>query len=127
MLDMDSDRCVRPGSSGILTTTVREKWDGDLPSADGGEWLYFSDPQKDRSLYLVHRPDDEAVDSYWPMNEEMTVFGFGRLGIKKFMQQVPCEFTLGFCEGSDPDQVLPALQNAARPLVIQVGPLNRRK
>jgi hypothetical protein len=123
-LDMDTDLCVRPGPEGIITTPVRDRWEGDLPSSDGCEWLYFCDPDKKRSLYLVHHQDDEAVDSYWPMNEEMTVFGFGRLGIKKFMHEVPCTFTIGLCEGIEPMRVREWLQSAVQPLTVDVGPLD---
>lgn len=122
-LDMDTDLCVRPGPDRIITTSVREKWQGDLPSTEGCEWLYFSDPRKNRSLYLVKHRDDEEVDSYWPMNEEMTVFGFGRLGIKKFMRQVPSQFTLGLCEDVKPKRVRDILLSAAQSLVVSVGPM----
>jgi len=120
-LDMDSDLCVRPSGEGFLRTSVAEKWDGDLPSVGGGEWLYFADPKQGRSLYLVHHEDDEQVDSYWPMNEEMTVFGFGRLGIKKFMQIVPAHFTIGLTDDVEPEAVQAAVDNAFRPLAIAVG------
>ena len=91
------------------------------------EWLYFADPKQGRSLYLVHHEDDEAVDSYWPMNEEMTVFGFGRLGIKKFMQVVPAHFTIGLTNDVEPEAVQAVVDSAFRPLAIAVGPAEMKR
>jgi hypothetical protein len=126
-LDMADDFCVRPDGEGFRRTSVAEKWDGDLPSTGDGEWLYFADPKQGRSLYLVHHEDDEAVDSYWPMNEEMTVFGFGRLGIKKFMQVVPAHFTIGLTDQLEPEAVRAVVDSAFRPLAISVGPAEMRR
>ncbi len=119
---MDSDFCVRPTGDGFVTTRVSERWNGDIPSADGAEWVYFADPEQGRSLYIVHHGDDEQMDSYWPMNEEMTVFGFGRLDLKKFIQIVPCHFTIGLCDHTEPTQVKAAIDNACQPLAVAVEP-----
>ncbi|MBN1676815.1 MAG: fibronectin type III domain-containing protein, partial [Kiritimatiellae bacterium] len=45
--------------------------------AVGSEWVYFAASEKTRSLYLVHT-DDGIEDDYWQMEDNMTVFGFGR-------------------------------------------------
>jgi hypothetical protein len=118
-LDERSDYCVRGDGT---RTPASERWDGDI-SVDGeaDEWLYFGDAAEDRVLYLAHHQDDDEVDSYWPMNHEMTVFGFGRKGIKKFMTAVPAQFTVGFCESDDFDTVAGTVRSTCRPLVVQVG------
>jgi hypothetical protein len=119
-LDEDSDYCVRAGSPKGVRTPASMRWDGDLSAATGpGEWLYFGDG--DRVLYLVHHENDEAVDSYWPMQKEMTVFGFGRKGIDKFIQDTPAHFTVGFHDGSTFDEVARTVNSAYVPLVVQVG------
>ena len=74
-----------------------------------------------RVLYLIHHTDDGAVDSYWPMNKEMTVFGFGRDRVNKHLQLVPDQFTVGFCESSDFGTVSRAVQSASRTLSVVVG------
>jgi len=122
-LDMESDLCVRPAGQGYVETRVSEKWEGDIPAMDGIEWLYFADAGVRRSLYVVHHEDDSAIDSYWPMNEEMTVFGFGRLGLKKFMERIPAHFTVGLCDRVEPDRVRAVINNACQPLSISVGPV----
>ena len=91
-----------------------------------GEWLYFADPDVNRSLFLVQHEDDEAIDSYWPMNDEMTVFGFGRKGLKKFMKTVPTQFTVGLCDEISFAKVSGVVNYVYRDLVIYVGPVQAR-
>jgi len=125
-LDEDSDYCIRPDTPAGTRTAAKVKWDGDL-SAPGhpGEWVCFGDGH--RALYLIHHEDDEATDSYWPMQGEMTVFGFGRKGLKKFMESVPAHFTVGLCEGATAREVAGAVNSAYAPLIIAVGALQARK
>ena len=59
------------------------------------------DPSLGRALVLVHHTDDMHVDSYWPMQNNMTVFGFGRLGLQKHMTLVPDRFTIALLETTD--------------------------
>ena len=119
-LDEDSDYCVRAGSPDGVRTPAGIRWDGDLAAVSGpGEWLYFGDD--DHVLYLVHHEDDDAVDSYWPMQKEMTVFGFGRKGIDKFMEKVPAHFTVGLYDGSAFAEVARVVNSAYVPLGVEVG------
>jgi len=67
--------------------------------------------------------DDGAVDSYWPMNHEMAVFGFGRKDLNKYIKHVPARFIVGFCENTESVAVSRAVQSAYRPLSIVVGEL----
>lgn len=119
-LDMDSGFCIRPAVGGYVKTLLGERWSGDIASSDGGEWIYFADPQEGCSLYIVHE-DDEEVDSYWPMNGEMTVFGFGRLDLKKFMRTVPAHFTMGLVDRTEPSQVKEVIDGVFQPLMVTVG------
>jgi hypothetical protein len=122
--ESDYDFCVRSTGSGGLRTAASVKWDGDISHpGTPGEWLYFADPAVKRSLYLVHHEGDEAIDSYWPMNKEMTVFGFGRNGLNKFMNIVPAHFTVGLCDDCSYDGVSSVAESAYRDLVINVGPV----
>jgi hypothetical protein len=119
-LDEDSDYCVRADKPGGSKTPASVKWDGDIaPCCGSAEWLYFGDG--DRVLYLIHHEDDEAVDSYWPMKSEMTVFGFGRKGLKKFMGAAPAHFTVGLCDASNHADVERVVDGAYAPLVVAVG------
>lgn len=114
-LEVNSDFIVR--SDGTNTKTF-VKWDGPIT---GGEWLYFSDPLKQRSLYFAHHEQDTLVDSYWAMNKEMTVFGFGREGIIPLMNQIPASFTMGFADQTDYEQLQGTINAAYRDLAVTVG------
>ncbi len=119
-LDEDSDYCIRADKAGGTRTPASKRWDGDISTPGGpGEWLCFGDG--DRVLYLVHHEDDEAVDSYWPMRGEMTVFGFGRKGLKKFMKATPAQFTIGFHDGLEFADITRAVNSAYNPLIVAVG------
>ena len=123
-LEIDSDICVRPTESGGLKTAASLKWDGDIVNLSGpGEWLYFADPKVKRSLFLIHHEDDEGIDSYWPMNEEMTVFGFGRNGLNKFMRTLPAQFTIGLCDEISFVDVSKVIDSAYRDFIIHTGPI----
>jgi hypothetical protein len=124
-LDEESDYCVRCDGT---RTAAGIRWEGDIPGGAGaGEWLYFGDSRINRVLYLVHHEDDGEIDSYRPMNHEMTVFGFGRKDLAKHMIQTPSRFTLGFCEHGDFSAVSRAVESACRPVAITIGSPEARK
>jgi hypothetical protein len=54
------------------------------------------------------------------MEHNMTVFGFGRLGLDKFMKAVPAHFTIGFAESSDFDDVARVIDSAYRPVDVKI-------
>ena len=119
-LDEDSDYCIRPGTPNGTRTLAKTKWDGDISvPSHSGEWVCFGDDN--RAIYLIHHEDDEGMDSYWPMKGQMTVFGFGRKGLNKFMEMVPAHFTIGFCEGSTFKEFSKVINSAYSPMVIEVG------
>ena len=63
-------------------------------------------------LFIRHHEDDSYPDRYYNMRDEMTVFGFGRRGIEKFLD-TPQTFTIGFVESTEYAEVrLVASQNS---------------
>jgi hypothetical protein len=114
-LDEDGDYYVLSTGEKHSAAARRDK---DLPAP---EWLYFGDKQLRRVLYLVHHTDDDHVDAYWPMQGNMTVFGFGRHGLNKFLERVPTRFTVGLCDETDAGRVKPIVEGAYRPLEVRVG------
>ncbi len=95
-----------------------ESWTGDI---GGGEWLYFSDPNVGRSLYFAHHNDDALVDSYYAMEGQMTVFGFGRQGNNRYLTATPQQFTMGFVEDTLIAGASPVINAAFQPLAVTVG------
>jgi len=91
-LDEQGDYCVISDGS---RRALSESWAGALPHP---EWIYFGASNLNRVLFLAHHEADQHIDSYWPMEGNMTVFGFGRDGLAKFMTETPAHFTIGFAE-----------------------------
>lgn len=119
-LDEDSDYCIRPHIPNGKRTSAKLKWDGDISTPGQlGEWLCFGDDNQ--AIYLIHHEDDEEIDSYWPMQGQMTVFGFGRKGLHKFMEMVPAHFTVGLCEYSSFNELRRIVNSAYNPMVIEAG------
>jgi len=114
-LDETGGFCLRSDGA---RTPLSEPWEGPLPAP---EWVAFGAGNVDRALYLVHHEADDEIDSYWPMEHNMTVFGFGRLGLDKFMNEVPAHFTVGFAESRDFDRIRTTVDAAFRPLRIELS------
>lgn len=78
---------------------LTETHEGDIP---GPEWIAFGDRRQDRAILLISHQDDEAPDRYYPMHGKMTVFGFGRKGLEKYLEKTPLSFTITLVESRDP-------------------------
>jgi len=77
--------------------TCNNTHEGDIPSP---EWIVFGSPGSNRVLFLHHLLDDNSTDRYYQMSP-MTVFGFGRQDLNKFLNTVPDSFHVGFVESEE--------------------------
>ena len=91
----DSDWWMTSAQSKPVPLTQRHS--GDIR---GPEWIAFGDDRMDRVLMMLHHEDDQHDDSFYQMQQKMTVFGFGRSGLQKFLDAVPQRFSIGFIESS---------------------------
>ena len=114
-LDEQGDYCV---TSDGARRALSERWERALPHP---EWIYFGASNTDRVLFLAHHESDQQIDSYWPMEGNMTVFGFGRDGLGKFMTETPARFTVGFAESSDFDDVRNLIAAVTQPVLIEAA------
>jgi hypothetical protein len=91
---------------------------GDITSP---EWVYFGDNASRRFLYLAHDEDDDLEDQYWNMENNMTVFGFGRQYATdgRLLTQVPARMTLGF--GEDTLAAVSTIDGSFRDLSVSIG------
>lgn len=114
----------------MISTGTREACSqvqgGDIPSP---EWICFGDTSMTRVLFLLHHEDDQEIDRYYEM-DPMTVFGFGRSGLNKYLDQVPTTVSIGLLEDSSyaavsaaVTQVLdgPAIRPAHQTFIRAVG------
>ena len=120
VLEVGTDFVVRSNGTQTLAS---ELWSGDLAAP---EWVYFSDPNVNRSLYVAHHTDDAAVDSYRPMDDKMTIFGFGRESSGRFLSVVPNTFTFGLTNGTEFNATAEKISSAYKDLGWSVGDPVRR-
>ncbi len=71
--------------------------EGDIPSP---EWMAFSDADGDRSIVLLNHEDDTYPDTFYQMDNKMTVFGFGRKGLTAYHAKVGQRFSIGLVEST---------------------------
>lgn len=114
-LDLEGGYIVR---SDGRRTPLAERWDELLPRP---RWLYFGSSETERVIYFVHHENDEVMDSFWPMQGDMTVFGFGRLHLNRYLTQTPARFTIGLAESGDYAKAASVIYSATQPLGITVG------
>lgn len=74
---------------------LTENHEGDIPEP---EWIAFGDQDINRVLFLLNHEDDDHPDRFYQMEKQMTVFGFGRDGLTKFLNSIPQSFSIGFLE-----------------------------
>ncbi len=96
-----------------MTSAIKEKQplpkthEGDIPAP---EWIVFGDQELNRSLFLLHHQDDNEIDRFYQMQKKMTVFGFGRKGLTKFLDSVPQRFSIGLIESTNHDVISSKMQ-----------------
>jgi len=120
VLQPTTDFMVR---SDATQTNLSVIWNEDIAT---NEWAYFSDPNvgtSGRSLYMIHSEDDAATDSYYPMEGNMTVFGFGREypSTAGFLSGVPQHLTIGLMDGTQYTQCSKIINGAYKPLTVAAG------
>lgn len=96
-----------------MTSAIKERQalaknhEGDIPDP---EWIVFGDNHQDRVLFLLNHLDDHHPDSFYAMDKQMTVFGFGREGIEKYLSKVPRQFSFGFLDTTDHEVIKNSLE-----------------
>ena len=117
VIDYDTDFSVR--SNGVRSPAGQEWQNQDIAAP---EWVYFEDSALDRYIYLVHEEDDAHNDTYWPMQQNMTVFGFGRgPGTNKHMTVTPNHFTIGLADDARFSSASRIIEASYRPVTVTVG------
>jgi hypothetical protein len=66
-------------------------------------WLYFGSQGSSWVLFLAQCELEPKLSSYWPMEGNMTVFGFGRKGLKHYLEKVPARYLVGFLKAGTYD------------------------
>jgi hypothetical protein len=77
---------------------MSERHEGDIAAP---EWIAFGDPRYKRSLVLFHHEDDRHPDTFYQMQHKMTVFGFGRQNLTKYLSSAGQRFSIGLTETTE--------------------------
>jgi hypothetical protein len=114
--DPPGQYCARSNGARAPLTEI---WSEPIPAP---KWVCFGDARVGRSLFLVRHDDGDEPDQYWPMEGNMTVFGFGRIyrTTEKFLRRVPARFTIGLADGADPGDAQRVLESAHRELRVGI-------
>lgn len=113
VLEPGVDRLTRSNGDSILASGT---WSSDI---SGDEWIFVTDPNVGRSLYLIHHQEDSKVDGYTADGtNKMTIFGFGRSGSQRLLSDLPQQFTFGFVDQTGINGVRPIVNDAYKPLII---------
>ena len=101
-------------------THLYEQWEQDIA---GDEWLYFSDPGLQRSLFMAHHEPDTVKDSYFNYSDSMTVFGFGRSNdpLEAQLTAVGQHFTFGLLNDTSYTLCRDSINSAYRDLTVTLG------
>lgn len=117
LLEPATDFVVRSDGT---QTAASVAWTGDIVDR---EWVYFADPNVSRSLFMVNHVDDTLVDSYYQMQNNMTVFGFGRTGTTPYLQALPAQFSVGLLDATDYATTGPQINAAYTAVAVTPGTL----
>ena len=115
-----NDFVVRPNGT---ETAYTQGWNGDLSTH---EWVYLSDTQVGKSIFLAHHEDDNAIDSYRQKDNQMTVFGFGRDASQSLIdKQQPHHFTIGLTDTTDFGNTSATLLSAYKDITVTISSIDQ--
>lgn len=95
-----TDLCLRPGGR---VTPLSERWEESLTAVP---WTAFISPSSGHALVLIAHDPPETRVSYRPMENAMTVFGFGRThaNLENLLTR-PLTFTVALIAETDPSRI----------------------
>jgi len=103
-------------------TPYGSPWKRDLSTH---EWVYFSDTRVGKSIFLAHHEDDNAMDSYRQMENQMTVFGFGRDNLLSLIQPQSHHFTIGIANFTDFSNTSATLLSAYKDIPVTISSIDQ--
>ena len=108
-----------------LRASLGEQWAGNFP---GPRWAYFGGANLSSILFLANHQPDAQPDQYWPMNNEMTVFGFGRgfTCCRQYFNTSPARFTIGLLPATDTDTARKRIESLTREMTVRQSRVETR-
>lgn len=100
-----------------------ERWE--MESLPEPGWIAFGASSSPRALWLMRHVPDGDADSYWPMEGNMTVFGYGRSGLTRSLTRAPAHFSVGLAEVNDYQSLSAIIHAGSSPPQLQLGEIER--
>lgn len=103
-----------------LKRPMSEAW---ADTATGPEWVYFQDPRSKWALFVMRHSPTEMARQFWPMEDNMTVFGFGRqyTCCGSYFENSPEQFTIGLVPNGSYADMAAKIDSAWLPLSVNIG------
>lgn len=86
-------------------------------------WVYFGASNAARVLFFAQHKTEDKLSSYFPMEGNMTVFGFGRKDLEHYLTQVPAQFSFGLVDSHDHDEIASQVESIRHNVHVEVKPL----
>jgi regulation of enolase protein 1 (concanavalin A-like superfamily) len=103
-------------------TAIGTSWSGAIT---GDEWAYVGDPDSGRSFYMASNTADNLTDSYFLLENNMTVLGFGRDNSTGTAQMLIPEanrsFTFGLVDTTTYGTAKPVINGSYKPIAVNIG------
>lgn len=97
-------------------TSLGESWDAVLNPG----WLYFGASTADHVLFFAQHTTEPKLSSYFPMEGNMTVFGFGRKDLEHYLTQVPATYTIGLIASQNFEEVSGQIASICDDLIVEI-------
>lgn len=98
-------------------TSAGERWEAIL---DPG-WLYFGASQEKRVLFFAQHTTEHRLSSYFPMEHNMTVFGFGRKALEDYLTLLPATYYVGLIPDGAFSDVAARIEAIRQPIAVRIG------
>jgi hypothetical protein len=117
-IDPTSDKVIRATGA---STDLGTAWSGDIP----GEWAAFADTVIGRSLFVAQYADDTLIDSHYLMENNMTVFGFGRQNTNRYLTG-SAQFVVGLRDATSHAALAGSIDSIRNPISVSIARIETR-
>ncbi len=100
---------------------LSQRWDKALGKED---YVVIVDPPSQSSIFLAHHEGGALNTEFWPMNDQMTVMGFGRKGLDQLFHGPGHSLSVGIVQrGVDFAPMQQRVRGILEPATCKVGPV----
>ena len=98
--------------------SLAEQWSANVT---GPKWAYFASPASNSMLFVASHQPTASRTRYWPMENNMTVFGFGRqyTCCGMYLNRTPAVFSIGLIPASSMDTARNRINSLTRDVVVR--------